>query len=271
MQRIDTGTDELLCTIEDGVATLTLNRPEARNALSDTLSPAIREMVPALGENKDVGVLIITGAGNAFCAGGDVKGMGGRSTKREMTVEERENELITRHRGMSGAIYNLKKPTIAVLPGAAVGAGLSIALSCDIRIAAESAFVSTGYARIGLSGDYGIAWYLTQLVGPSKARELLFTSERVDAAACEKLGLVNHVFPDETVREEALKFAKTIASGPVLAMGYMKENLIQAMTTDLDGAIVQEAKMMVKAAATNDHREAVEAFVEKRQPNFTGT
>ncbi len=270
-QTIDTGTDELLCTIEDGVATLTLNRPDARNALSDTLSPAIREMVPALGDNKDVGVLILTGAGTAFCAGGDVKGMGGRSSKKDWTYEERVDDLIMRQRKLTGAIYNLRKPTIAVLPGPAVGAGLSLALACDMRIAADSAFISTGYARVGLSGDYGMSWFLTQLVGPSKARELFYTGERVDAATCEKLGLVNRVYPDDVVRDEAFTLARTIAAGPVLAMGYMKDNLDVATTTDLDGALVQEAKTMMKAAATNDHREAVEAFVEKRKPNFTGT
>ncbi len=270
-EQIDTGTQELLCDITDGVATLTLNRPDARNALSDTLSPAIRRMIPELGENKDVGVVVITGAGTAFCAGGDVKGMGGRSSKKDWTLEERIEDLKMRQRKLTGAIYNLRKPTIAALPGPAVGAGLSIALSCDMRIAAETAFVSTGYARVGLSGDYGISWFLTHLVGPAKARELFYTAARVDAATCEKIGLVNRVVPDSELQSATFELAKSIADGPRLALGYMKDNLDRAYDVDLDGALVQEAETMMRAAATNDHREAVEAFVEKRKPNFTGT
>ncbi len=270
-EKIDTGTEELLCEIKDGVATLILNRPESRNALSDTLSPAIRRMVPELGENTDVGVVVITGAGTTFCAGGDVKGMGGRSSKKDWTYEERVDDLIMRQRKMTGAIYNLRKPTIAALPGPAVGAGLSIALACDMRIAAERAFISTGYTRVGLSGDYGISWFLTHLVGPAKARELFYTAARVDAATCEKIGLVNKVVPDSELQSATFELAQSIAEGPRLALAFMKDNLDKAFDVDLDGALVQEAQTMMKAAATNDHREAVEAFVEKRKPNFTGT
>lgn len=270
-QQIDTGTQELLCEIKDGVGTLTINRPEARNALSDTLSPAIRRMIPELGENKDVGVVVLTGAGTAFCAGGDVKGMGGRSSKEDWTPEERLEDLKVRQRGLTGAIYNIRKPTIAALPGPAVGAGLSIALACEMRIAAQSAFVSTGYARVGLSGDYGISWLLTNLVGPAKARELFYTSARVDAETCERLGIVNRVVPDADLQAVTFELAKSIADGPRLALAHMKDNLDRALTTDFDGALDGEAEAMMKAAATKDHREAVEAFVEKRKPNFTGT
>ena len=183
---IDTGTGELLCVIRDRVAVITLNRPEVRNALSDHLTPALRTMIKTCGENPDVGALLITGAGTAFCAGGNVKGMGAHrdQKKLDMSYDEKVADLQERQRLLTGALISVRKPTIAALPGPAVGAGLAIAMACDIRIAAESAFVSTGYLRVGLSGDYGIAWLLTRLVGTSRARELMFTSDKVDARRC---------------------------------------------------------------------------------------
>jgi enoyl-CoA hydratase/carnithine racemase len=171
---IDTGTGELLCEIHDRVAVITLNRPEARNALSDHLTPALRRMIKQCGDDPGVGALLITGAGTAFCAGGDVKGMGSNSNKAEMAFEERVADLRTKQRTLTGALVAVRKPTIAALPGPAAGAGMALALACDIRIAGESAIMSTGYARIGLTGDYGIAWMLTRLVGTSRARELMF-------------------------------------------------------------------------------------------------
>ena len=175
--KIDTGTDELLCVIRDRVAIITLNRPEARNAMSDNLTPALRNMIKACGENPDVGVLLLTGAGTAFCAGGNVKGMGANRDKKklEMSHDERVADLQERQRLLTGALVSVRKPTIAALPGPAVGAGLALAMACDIRIAAQSAFLSTGYLKVGFSGDYGIAWLLTRLVGTSRARELMFT------------------------------------------------------------------------------------------------
>src|SRR6266478_2657611 len=195
---IDTGTTELLCVIRDRVAILTLNRPEVRNSLSDHLTPALRTMIRTCGESPDVGALLITGAGAAFCAGGDVKGMGAHRDKKklEMSHEEKVADLQERQRLLTGALASVRKPTIAALPGPAVGAGLALALACDIRIAAASAFVSTGYLRVALSGDYGIAWLLTRLVGTARARELMFTCDRVDAERCERIGLFNRVVPD---------------------------------------------------------------------------
>ncbi|MFN5666642.1 enoyl-CoA hydratase-related protein, partial [Bradyrhizobium sp.] len=160
--KIETGTDELLCVIRDRVAVITLNRPDARNSLSDTLTPALRTMIRTCGENPEVGVLLVTGAGKAFCAGGNVKGMGANRDpkKLEMSYEDKVADLQERQRLLTGALASVRKPTIAALPGPAVGAGLAIAMACDIRIAAQSAFVSTGYLRVALSGDYGMAWLL---------------------------------------------------------------------------------------------------------------
>ncbi len=188
----DTGTTDLLCSVSDGVATITLNRPEAKNALSPAMSQGLQAALAKCEVDHAVRAILLIGAGNAFCAGGDVKNMGDRRPK-TLTPEERVKEMKQRHRGVGGGIASASKPTIAALPGAAVGAGLAIALACDIRIAAQSAFLSGGYSKIGLSGDYGIAWLLTRTVGTSAAREMMFTSDRIDAARAEKLGLVNRV------------------------------------------------------------------------------
>ena len=268
---IDTGTELLLGDLRDGVATLTLNRPEARNALSDELTPALRRMVLRLGNDPAVGALVLTGAGTAFCAGGDVKGMGrGRGPGRnaERTAGEAVLDLQQRQRTLTGVLVSLPVPTIAALPGPAAGAGLAIALACDIRFAAASAFVTTGYARIGLTGDYGINWLLTRLVGTARARELMFTADRVDAETCERIGLVNRVLPDETLRSEAAAFAARLAAGPREALALIKRNLERALTSEFLPALDQEAELLVRAAGTEEHREAVRAFIEKRPPRF---
>jgi enoyl-CoA hydratase/carnithine racemase len=269
---VDTGTNELLCEIRDRVATITLNRPEARNALSDHLTPALRTMIKACGENRRVGALLITGAGTAFCAGGDVKGMGAHRDKHKlaMSFDERVADLQERQRLLTGALVSLRKPTIAALPGPAAGAGLAIAMACDIRIAAESAFVTTGYLRVGLSGDYGVAWLLTRLVGTSRARELMFTGDKVDARRCEAIGLVNRVVPDAKLQDEAFAMARTMAAGPTLALRYMKDNLDEALAFDFATARDHEAERLIRTTLTADHREAVQAFIEKRTAVFEG-
>lgn len=267
---IDTGTNELLCVVREGVALITLNRPEARNALSDKLTPALRTQIRERGEDPEVGAILITGAGTAFCSGGDVKGMGGRGPRGQMSFEERLADLRWRQANLTGALVAVRKPTIAALPGAAAGAGLALALACDIRIAARSAFVSTGYARIGLSGDYGIAWLMTRTVGPARARELMFTGERVDAERCERIGLFNRVVDDAKLQDEAFALAKSLAEGPRLALASMKDNLDDALHIDYATALHREAERLVRASRTADHKEAVQAFVEKRKPVFKG-
>src|SRR5438309_10411976 len=269
---IDTGTSELLCAIRHRVAVITLNRPEVRNALSDDLTPALRNMIKSCGENPDVGVLLITGAGSAFCAGGNIKGMGAHRDKKklEMSYDEKVADLQERQRLLTGALISVRKPTIAALPGPAVGAGLAIAMACDIRIAAASAFVSTGYLRVALSGDYGIAWLLTRLVGTSRARELMFTAEKVDAARCETIGLVNRVVPDDKLQTEAFALGKSMAEGPTVALRYMKDNLDEALLVDFSTSRDHEAMRLVRLTTTADHREAVQAFIEKRKAVFTG-
>lgn len=267
---IDTGTGELLCEVRDRVALITLNCPQARNALSDHLTPALRRMIKQCGDDPNVGALLITGAGTAFCAGGDVKGMGSNSTKVEIAFEDRVADLRIRQRTLTGALVAVRKPTIAALPGPAAGAGMALALACDIRIAGESAIMSTGYARVGLTGDYGIAWLLTRLVGTSRARELMFLSERIDARRCEMLGLVNRVVPDAELRDAVFALATSLAEGSAIALAHIKDNLDHALTSDFLDSMDREAEYMVRSSRTTDHKEAVRAFIDKRRPVFAG-
>ena len=276
IQAIDTGTEELLCELNKGVATVTLNRPEKRNALSDNLTPALRAILLELESDTRVGCVLITGAGTAFCAGGDVSGMGGGAATEKPddrpppSMEDGIRNLQHKQETLTLRLHHLAKPTVAALPGPAAGAGFSIALACDIRLASESAFVTTAFRNIGLSGDYGASWLLTQLVGPAKAKELYFTSDRIGAEECRTLGIVNRVFPDDTFRADAFSFAEQIAMGPPIAQRYTKENLNRAITGDLNTCLDMEADRLVRCARTQDHREAVAAFLNKRTPEFKG-
>lgn len=261
---------QLECRLTDRVYVITLNRPEARNALSPDLTRNLRAAIASAARAEQVGALLITAAGNAFCAGGDVKAMGQRESGSIPSLEEQFQEMRARHHEISGALYRMRKPTIAALPGPAAGAGMALALACDLRIAADTAFLSTAYARIGLSGDYGIAWLLTRVVGPGRARELMLTAERISAPTAEKIGLVNRVTTAEALQLEAMELARRLASGPSVAYAYMKDNLDEALIVDHATAIDQEADRLLKSRSTNDHKEAVRAFAEKREPVFTG-
>ena len=275
MNTIETGTEELLCRLEDRVAIITLNRPKKKNALSDHLTPALRQTLLDLETKREVGCILITGSGDAFCAGGDIGGMGGNASKDEEvserpTAEERVRALIHKQETLTLRLADHAKPTIAALPGVAAGAGLCIALACDIRVACRSAFVTTAYRNIGFSGDYGGSWLLTQLVGPSKAKELFFTGRRVQSDEALALGIFNNVFEDASFENEALAIAKQIASGPPIAIAFMKEHINRAVTGDLRSNLAMEADRLIRCAATSDHKEAVKAFMEKRTPVFTG-
>ena len=270
---LDTGTNELLGHLENRVATITLNRPEKRNALSDHLTPALRSMLKHLDTRSDVGCVVITGAGTTFCAGGDVSGMGskGGEEKKDAPKPSREDkirELQLKQATLTLRLHEMTKPTIAALPGAAAGAGLSIALACDIRIAAESAFITTAFRNVGLSGDYGCSWFMTQLAGPAVAKELFFSSRRVTATESVSLGLINRVVAPDQLETEVRELAENIANGPALAQRFMKENLNRALTQDLKTCLDMEADRLIRSTSSPDHSEAVNAFMEKRTPNF---
>jgi 2-(1,2-epoxy-1,2-dihydrophenyl)acetyl-CoA isomerase len=269
---IDTGTDDLLATLDEGVLTLTLNRPEARNAMSGSMMQALVAQLAVAELDPSVKCVVLTGAGKGFCAGGDVKGMAARGdgTVGDNTIDGAIHRQRATQRATAGRLFKMPKPTIASLPGAAAGAGLSLALACDLRIMASSAIMTTAFAKVGFSGDYGGTYFLTQLVGSAKARELYYLSDRVSAAEALRLGLTNWVCePDELVvktREIALRLAR----GPTVAYRYMKENLNRAMAGEVDDCLDLEATHHVHCGQTQDHREASKAFVEKREPVFTG-
>ncbi|HXK23935.1 MAG TPA: enoyl-CoA hydratase-related protein [Myxococcota bacterium] len=265
-RHVETGSDELLCHVEGRVAVVTLHRPDARNALTLGMKDALRALLPALADDREVGCVLLTGAGGAFCAGGDTKVMAqGPPTEREPRVA-----MLRREHEIPAALHRLPKPTLAALPGPAAGAGFALALACDLRVLAESAFVTTAYARLGLSGDYGASWFLTRLVGTAKARELLFTAARVDANECLRLGIANRVVPDASLASDAEALARQIAAGPPIALRYMKQNLNLALVAPLEACLDEEAERMVAGAFTEDYVEAVKAFGEKRAPRFRG-
>jgi 2-(1,2-epoxy-1,2-dihydrophenyl)acetyl-CoA isomerase len=268
----DTGTPDLLASLEGGVLTLTFNRPEARNAMSLEMNMALQQQLAAAELDPTVKCVVLTGAGKAFCAGGDVKGMAARGdgTVGALTIDQAIHRQRANQRATAGKLFKMPKPTLAALPGAAAGAGLSLALACDLRIMASTAIMTTAFARVGFSGDYGGTYFLTQLVGSAKARELYFLSERVGADEALRLGLANWVCEPDALAARTHDLALRLASGPTVAYRYMKENLNRAMAGDVDDCLDLEATHHIHCGQTEDHREATQAFVEKRQPRFNG-
>ena len=257
---------DLTETIEDGVATLTMNRPDRLNALSPAMLDAFHATLTRLGTDRSVGAIVVTGAGRGFCAGGDVKTMGKRA---ERSFEDRLDSLNAVHR-IPLLFRTIPKVVIGAVNGPAFGAGLGVAMSCDLRIAARSARFGTAFGGIGYSGDFGGSWLLTRLVGTAKARELYLLGGQIDAAEAERIGLVNRVVEDDQLELEAMAMARRIADGPRLAYGYMKQNLHAAETEPLAAVLAMEAVHQARAGQTEDHLEAVAAFVEKRKPAFKG-
>ena len=269
----DTGTDDISTEVTDGVMRITLNRPERRNAMSNDM---LRGLVASLGDAEvaaDVGAVVLTGAGGAFCAGGDVKGMaeaGGEGGDSAVQYDARVHLQRRDQRDTAGKLYELPKPTIAALPGPAAGAGLSIALSCDLRYASPNAIITTAFARVGFSGDYGGTYFMSRLIGTAKARELYFLSEKVDMEKAEQLGLINGIFPEESLQDEVMTIARRLAQGPTVAYRYMKENLNRAVHGEMGECLDMEAAHHIHCGTTRDHKEAAQAFVDKREPNFQG-
>ena len=274
-EQIETGTEHLLGRVEDRVAVLTFNRPDRRNALSSEMYGGFATALPAIAANNDIRAVMLTGAGGAFCAGGDVKAMNqahvtGEGARATMSNDDRVADLRLRQREVSLALHEFPKPVVAALPGAAAGAGLSIALAADMRIAAPGALLVTAFANVGGSGDFGGSWFMNRLVGEAKAKELYFFSPRLTAAEAQELGLVNAILDDEDFETAALNWCHDLAHRAPLAIERMKENLNRATTVDLATALDAEAQNMILTMSTADHREAAAAFVEKRTPIFKG-
>ena len=272
-ETINTGTDDLLAALDNGVLTLTLNRPEARNAMSGAMTAALAAQLADAELNAAVKVIVLTGAGKGFCAGGDVKGMAasGDGTVGDNTIDGAIHRQRVNQRSTAGKLYSMPKPTIAALPGAAAGAGLSLALACDMRIMSATAIMTTAFARVGFSGDYGGTFFMSQLIGSAKARQLYFLSERVDAQQALDLGLTNWVCEADELATKTKEIADQLAAGPTVAYRYMKENFARALSSgDVDDCLDLEATHHVHCGQTEDHRNATKAFVEKREPVFQG-
>lgn len=269
---IETGSEHLTAEVADGVAVITMNRPERRNAMTDDMLTGLAVALADVETARDVRCVVLTGAGGAFCAGGDVKGFaegdgaGGGAASWDVGVHEQRLS----HKRTSGVLYNMPKPTIAAIPGPAAGAGLSLALACDLRIAVDTAIMTTAFARVGLAGDYGGTWFLTQLVGPAKAKELYFLPERMDMETAVGLGIVNRAVPADAYESAWQDMAARLAAGPPIAYRYMKENINRSITGELDTILELESTHHRHTGTTQDHKEASKAFVEKRDPVFQG-
>lgn len=267
-------TSHLIETLVDGVATLTLNRPEARNAMTGEMLDGLSEAVPRLAADPNVRVVVLTGAGGAFCAGGDVKGFaadtgrgagggGGPSMEQRVAGLRRGMEVVK-------VLHEMPKPTVAIMPGPAAGAGLSLALACDLRFCVSTAKLTTAFSKIAVSGDYGGSYFLSKLVGSARARELYFTADVLTGEQALALGIVTKTAPPEDFAAAAQAYVSYLASLPTLAVGYMKRNLNAAETSTLSELLDLEAMHMVRTMMTEDHKSASVAFVEKRPPVFNG-
>jgi 2-(1,2-epoxy-1,2-dihydrophenyl)acetyl-CoA isomerase len=269
-------TEHLIETFEDGVATLTMNRPEARNALSGEMGAALAEAVKRCSGDPQVRAIVLTGAGGAFCAGGDVKGFAADTSRGAAPGQGSGPSVEQRIAGLRSGMEVVKwlheapKPTLAVIPGAAAGAGLSLALACDLRLAANNAKMTTAFSKVGLAGDYGGSWFLTHLVGAAKVRELYFMADVITGEEAAALGIVNKSVPAEELPQVAAAYARRLASLPTVAIGYMKRNLNVAAHATLSEVLDLEATHMVRTMMTADHASAAKAFVEKRAPEFAG-
>ena len=260
-------TDEvILSSVANRVATLTLNRPDKLNALSGELLSKAIELLTRWSSDPEVGCVVLTGTGRAFCAGGDVSMMA-RDTSQ--TLEQKVDGLRQMQQ-LSALLYNMPKVTVAAVNGFAMGAGLGVCLSCDLRIASDQAKFGTAYAKVGYGGDFGTTWLLTHYAGAPKAKELFFLGDIVDASEAHRLGLVNRVVAHDALQSEIAAVASRIAHGPLTSYRYMKANVNLAATVDFRTMLDREAETHTRCSETEDHREGVRAFMEKREPKFTG-
>ena len=248
---------------EVGIATLTLNRPEQLNAITVPMSHSFSRALDEVDKDSDVKVLIITGAGRGFCAGLDISAFG-------LVEAMSAKELTDLMRRLALPLYNLSKPAIAAINGSAVGAGLSIAMLCDTRIASEKARFSSAYINMGIIPDVGGTYSMPRIVGTAKAFELMVTGDTFDAAEAERIGIVSRVVPEDEVMEAARELAGRIAKGPSAAIELIKQALARSLHNNIEQQIEFECFADYICLRTEDHKEGVKAFFEKRPPEFKG-
>jgi 2-(1,2-epoxy-1,2-dihydrophenyl)acetyl-CoA isomerase len=264
-------TDPVLLEVSEGVATVTLNRPESLNALSDDMIGALVEVMTRVEADPLVRCVVVRGAGDHFMAGGDIKGFHGRLS--ETTPAERGAHFRAKIHSLHPAIVAMRrmpKPVIASLRGAAAGFGLSLALATDLAIAAEDAYFTLAYCLIGTSPDGGSSYHLPRIVGLRKAMEIALLGERFNAETAQRLGLVNWVVPSADLEAETEKLAVRLAKGPSHALGETKALLNASLDNSLEAQLALEAESFASCAATDDFAEGVSAFVEKRSAKFVG-
>jgi 2-(1,2-epoxy-1,2-dihydrophenyl)acetyl-CoA isomerase len=252
--------------VADRIATLTFHRPEKLNALSQQLISDSIATLRAWSTDPAIGVIVVTGSGRAFCAGGDVSSMA-KDTGRSL---EESIDGLRAWQELSWLLYSIPKVTIAAVNGFAMGAGLGVSLACDLRIASDQAKFGTAYAKVGYGGDFGTTWLLTHYAGAPKAKELMFLADMIDAAEAHRLGLVNRVVPHDQFESEVRQWAARIAAGPLTSFRYMKANVNLATHTDFRTLLDREAETHLRCGQTDDHKEGVRAFLEKRAPQFKG-
>ena len=261
----------VLRSLEDGVLTLTLNRPDALNALNAPLVIELKAQLESAARDADVGAIVLRGAGRGFSAGGDLReGATPRWHGDAANAHEEWRDSLRGAMEASRLLHQIQKPTIAMIRGPAAGAGLSLATACDLRIASTTAIFTTAFVKVGFSGDFGITYFLTRLVGTATARELMFLSDKLDAAEALRIGLVNRVVPDEALEAQTMAIARQIASGPRIANRYIKQNLNAAEEGSLEQQFDLEATNLTRTRLTQDHAEAAKAFLEKRPAVFKG-
>ena len=256
--------DTVLREHDGGVLTLTLNRPDALNSFNVEMKEALLAAFKEAARDRATRVIVLTGAGRAFSAGQDLK------ERQAPGAADLGTELRTRYNPIVLAMRRLEKPIIGAINGVAAGAGCSLALACDIRLASDKATFIEVFGRVGLVPDTGSSWFLPRLVGAARAAEMIFTAEPVDAAAAERIGLVNRVVPADRLADEAADFAARLAKSAPLALGLAKRALNRSLESTLDETLEYEAQLQSIAGRSKDHAEGVAAFVEKRRAEFTG-
>ncbi len=261
-------TDTIKYDVADRIATITLNRPELMNAFTWEMVGAWADALQRAQADDEVQVIVVTGAGKAFCSGGDINNMGDRQSR---TPLMRKNELMANVHRIPLALEAIYKPVIAAVNGAATGAGMDLALQCDLRFAAASARFGETYVRVGLVPGAGGTWFLPRLVGTAKALELFWTGDLIDAAEAERIGVVNKVLPDAELMPHVRAVATKIANGPPLSIRFIKRAVYQGMRIDLRTSLDLISSHFAVVSASADHKEAVQAWREKRKPNFTGS